>query len=83
MDQNLAYLREVLSNYAEENEAIRDIGRKLAAKNPKSEESFVNELSQEEIQMLSQLLVKEMHHANESGDFERGYQLNGVYEQLY
>lgn len=83
LDQNLAYLREVLSNYTEENEAVRDISKKLVDNNYASEENFVNNLSQEDVQMLSQLLSKEMHYANESGDHERGYQLNEVYELLY
>ncbi|WP_186577291.1 sporulation protein [Aquibacillus kalidii] len=83
MDQNLAYLREVLSNYAEESEAVRDITSILEQKQYASERQFVDDLGQEHIQLLTQLLDKEMNHANESGDFERGYQLNGVYEQLY
>ncbi|WP_138417187.1 sporulation protein [Aquibacillus sediminis] len=83
MDQNLAYLHEVLSNYLEENDAIRHIDQKLRANRYPSEEAFAKDLQQEDIQMLTQILQKEMHHANESGDHERGYQLNEVYEQLY
>ncbi|MDL4839618.1 sporulation protein [Aquibacillus rhizosphaerae] len=83
MDQNLAYLREVLSNYTEENEAIRDIANSLVQQNYTSEKDFVEALDPEKVQMLSQLINKEMHHANESGDHERGYQLNEVYELLY
>ncbi|MCT2536323.1 sigma-G-dependent sporulation-specific acid-soluble spore protein CsgA [Aquibacillus koreensis] len=83
MDQNLAYLREVLSNYTEENEAISHIVEQLVHSNYASEKDFVDALEQEDVEMLSQLLNKEMHYANESGDHERGYQLNEIYEILY
>ncbi|WP_226034791.1 sigma-G-dependent sporulation-specific acid-soluble spore protein CsgA [Aquibacillus saliphilus] len=83
MDQNLAYLHEVLSNYTEDNEAAQDIDRKISNLNFSSEEEFVKELNQEQIQLLSQILSKEMHHANESGDHERGFQLNEVNELLF
>lgn len=82
MDQNLAYLHEALSNYTEENASVRDIAEKIRKYDYSSEESFVRQLEQEEIQMLSQVLDKEINYANKSGDLERGYQLNGVFELL-
>ncbi|MRH42534.1 sporulation protein [Aquibacillus halophilus] len=82
MDQNLAYLHEVLSNYVEENKAALDIDEKISHLDYSSEEEFVRGLNQEQVQMLSEILNKEMHYANESGDHERGYQLNEVYELL-
>jgi hypothetical protein len=83
MDQSLAYLHEILSNYTEEYHAIRDLDQKMMENNYDSEGSFVRTLDEEESRMLREILTKEMHHANESGDHERGYQLNEVYELLY
>ncbi|WP_407269880.1 sporulation protein [Radiobacillus sp. PE A8.2] len=81
MDQSLAYLHEVLSNYVSENSSIKDLDQWIGSYS--SEEDFVNNLNQEQMHMLEQILTKEMHHANESGDHERGYQLHEVYELLY
>ncbi|MDC3416234.1 sporulation protein [Aquibacillus salsiterrae] len=83
MDQSIAYLHEVLSNYTEENKAVQHIDHKIEANDYRSERQFVEELSQGDVQMLRQILLKEMHHANQAGDHERGYQLNEVYELLY
>ncbi|MDC3415009.1 sigma-G-dependent sporulation-specific acid-soluble spore protein CsgA [Aquibacillus sp. 3ASR75-11] len=83
MDQSLQYLHEVLSNYIEDNHAAYDIDQKMVAHNDQSEESFVRNLSQEDTQMLRQILEREIHHANKSGDHERGYQLNEINELLY
>lgn len=83
MDQNLAYLREVLSNYTEENEMMSEIYRKIEHGHYPSEGALVKGLSEEEIRSLENILDNEINHANEAGDLERGYQLNGVYELLY
>jgi hypothetical protein len=83
MDQNLAYLREVLSNYTEDNGTMREIYQKIEHGNFPSEGAFVRALSEEEIRSLENILDNEINHANEAGDLERGYQLNEVYELLY
>jgi hypothetical protein len=83
MDQTLAYLHEILSNYTEDQEIIRNIDYKIEKNHYSSEGSFVRWLSEEEIRSLEQLLQEEIKHANESGDFKRGYQLNEVFELLY
>jgi hypothetical protein len=83
MDQSLQYLHEVLSNYTEDNRAIQDIDQRMVEQNFPSENSFVQNLTQEDVQILRQILDKEMHHANQSGDHERGYQLNEINELLY
>jgi U3 small nucleolar RNA-associated protein 14 len=83
MDQTLAYLHEILSNYTEKQEVIRNIDHKIEQNHYSSEGSFVRGLSEEEIRSLEQILQEEIKHANESGDLERGYQLNEVFELLY
>ncbi|MGD6801204.1 sporulation protein [Rossellomorea vietnamensis] len=83
MDQNLAYLREVLSNYTEANDLMREINRKIEQGHYASEGAFVRDLNEEEIRSLESILDNEINHANEAGDLERGYQLNGVFELLY
>ncbi|MRG85863.1 sporulation protein [Salinibacillus xinjiangensis] len=83
MDQSLSYLHEVLSNYTEEIGAIRDIDEKITQNEYTSENLFSRDLDEEESRILREILLKEMHHANESGDHERGYQLHEVYELLY
>ncbi|MGF2614891.1 sporulation protein [Rossellomorea vietnamensis] len=83
MDQNLAYLREVLSNYTEENDLMSEINRKIENGHYASEGAFVRDLSEEEIRSLESILDNEIHHANEAGDLERGYQLNEVFELLF
>ncbi|GAA0480115.1 hypothetical protein GCM10008986_00770 [Salinibacillus aidingensis] len=83
MDQSLSYLQEVLSNYTEEIDAVRDIDNKIATNHYSSENLFSRDLDEEESRLLREILLKEIHHANESGDHERGYQLHEVYELLY
>jgi hypothetical protein len=83
MDQTLAYLREILSNYTEENEMMRELNNKIEQGHYASEGSFVRDLSEEEIRSLENILDNEINHANDAGDLERGYQLNEVYELLY
>ncbi|QHS22448.1 sporulation protein [Virgibacillus sp. MSP4-1] len=83
MDQSLSYLQEVLSNYTEDIDAVRDIDHKIAANHYSSENLFSRDLDEEESRLLREILLKEIHHANESGDHERGYQLHEVYELLY
>ncbi|SET34361.1 hypothetical protein SAMN05421676_104107 [Salinibacillus kushneri] len=83
MDQSLTYLQEVLSNYTEEIDAIRDIDEKISTNQYPSENLFSRDLDEEESRILREIILKEIHHANESGDHERGYQLHEVYELLY
>jgi Minor curli fiber component A len=83
MDQTLLYLREILSNYTEEFEVVREIDDRISSQQFSSEGSFVESLSEEEIRFLEEILKKEIHHANQAGDFDRVYQLNEVYELLY
>ncbi|MEQ6388575.1 sporulation protein [Bacillaceae bacterium S4-13-58] len=82
MDQSLAYLHEILSNYTEDNEAIRNIDENMLNQSFSSEGDFVRNLHEQDRRMLEQILLKEIHHANQVGDHERGYQLNEVYELL-
>ncbi|UFU01195.1 sigma-G-dependent sporulation-specific acid-soluble spore protein CsgA [Radiobacillus kanasensis] len=83
MDQNLQYLHEVLSNYTENHQAVLDIDQNMMEQGYSSEEMFVRNLTEEQSRILREIISKEMNHANESGDFERGYQLNRVFEILY
>ncbi|MBB6452401.1 hypothetical protein HNQ94_000846 [Salirhabdus euzebyi] len=83
MDQSLAYLHEVLSNYIEDNDAIRDLDEKIMQGNYESEHVFTRDLDEEESRILREVITREMHHANQTGDHERGYQLYEVYELLY
>lgn len=83
MDQTLAYLHEVLSNYTEDHKAIQAIDEQMVGNNYSSEGSFVRSLDEEDIRLLEQILEKEIHHANAAGDYERSQELNEVYELLY
>ncbi len=83
MDQSLSYLHEVLSNYTEDIKAIQELDQRLVTEQYNSEKSFIQSLEEEEGRILGEILQKEMHHANQSGDFERLEQLNEVYEQLF
>ncbi|QDP40346.1 sporulation protein [Radiobacillus deserti] len=83
MDQNLQYLHEVLSNYTESHQAVYDIDQNMMEHGYSSEELFVRNLTEEQSRILREIISKEMNHASESGDFERSYQLNRVFEILY
>ncbi|WP_102027390.1 sporulation protein [Salirhabdus sp. Marseille-P4669] len=83
MDQSLAYLHEVLSNYTDQIDAARALDEQLSENQYRSEGEFVRSLEEEDGRMLSEILQKEIHHANQAGDFERVYQLNEIYELLF
>lgn len=82
MEKTLAYLRETLANYTEENEICSQIYQKLHRQQYRSEGDFVRDLSSEESSYLNKILPDEIYYANRGQDALRAYQLNEVYELL-
>lgn len=83
MDETLAYLKESLSNWADDNPAAHDLYQKLQGYMGESEAHFASDLSQEEVQFLSEIMNKEISYAEHANDDVRLAQLNEVNEQLY
>jgi predicted TPR repeat methyltransferase len=81
IDHTLGYLRETMSNYAED-ELGRQIYRKLAHNHYENEEEFVRTLEDEEAEYLDSLLKEELEYARQAQDEKRLRKLNEVYEQL-
>ncbi|RSK27383.1 sporulation protein [Bacillus sp. HMF5848] len=82
MDKTLLYLREILSNYNETSSLVNGIYDKLSD-TFQSEGAFVRTLSEEESQILGDILPKEIKHAMEAQDYKRMHELNEVYELLF
>ncbi|MGG1557491.1 sigma-G-dependent sporulation-specific acid-soluble spore protein CsgA [Geobacillus thermoleovorans] len=83
MEQTLAYLREVLSNYLDHHsDTPKRIYKKLISKQYRGEGEFVRDLTQEESAFLDRILPHEIRYAMDERDYERVYQLNEVYELL-
>ncbi|MED3843590.1 sigma-G-dependent sporulation-specific acid-soluble spore protein CsgA [Geobacillus stearothermophilus] len=83
MEQTLAYLREILSNYLDcHDETPKRIYKKLISKPYRGEGEFVRDLTQEESTFLDRILPHEIRYAMDERDYERVYQLNEVYELL-
>ncbi|AGT32473.1 sporulation protein [Geobacillus genomosp. 3] len=83
MEQTLAYLREILSNYLDHHDDTpKRIYQKLISKPYQGEGEFVRDLSQEESAFLDRILPHEIRYAMDERDYERVYQLNEVYELL-
>ncbi|WP_066061844.1 sigma-G-dependent sporulation-specific acid-soluble spore protein CsgA [Neobacillus soli] len=82
MDKTLGYLREILSNYTDEHSVGRHIYRKISKGTFTSEESFIRDLNQEEINFLNHMLPREINYAKEEQDEKRAHELNEVYELL-
>lgn len=84
METTLAYLREMLSNYLDYHTAIpRRIYQKLLEKPYPDEETFVRDLSPQEIAFLNRILPREIHYAMNERDAVRVHHLNEVYELLF
>jgi hypothetical protein len=82
MDKTLGYLRETLSNYANEHSQGKHLYRKLVEGRYTSEESFVQHLNSKEIEFLNEILPKEINYAKQEQDKQRARELNEVYELL-
>jgi hypothetical protein len=82
MDKTLGYLRETLSNYANEHSQGKQLYRKLEEGHFSSEEAFVQHLNSKEVDFLNQILPKEINYAKQEQDKKRARQLNEVYELL-
>ncbi|MDF0726277.1 sigma-G-dependent sporulation-specific acid-soluble spore protein CsgA [Cytobacillus sp. S13-E01] len=83
MEQTLAYLRESISNYSDEQKVPKRIYEKLMQKPFESEGAFVRVLDEEEIEFLNKVLPDEINYAMEEQDFKRVKELNEVYELLF
>jgi len=83
MNQSLAYVREVLSLYTDRSDTGKSIYSKMMEGHFKSEEAFVRELSEGEINFLNQVLEEEIQHAKNEQDSKRAHHLNDVYELLF
>ncbi|MEK5442104.1 MULTISPECIES: sigma-G-dependent sporulation-specific acid-soluble spore protein CsgA [Fredinandcohnia] len=82
MDKTLGYLIESISNYGDENKTSRAILTKMINNQYASEEAFVRDLDEEEIEFLNKVLPEEINYAMDEKDFTRVHQLNEVYELL-
>lgn len=82
MDKTLGYLRESLSNWAENNEYALQLFKKIESNQYKNEEEFVRDLSEEEVIYLNNVLPTELEYAKDEQDGLRYAQLNEVFEQL-
>ncbi len=83
MNQSLAYVREVLSLYTDRSDTGKNIYSKMMEGHFMSEEAFVRELSEGEINFLNQVLEEEIQHAKNEQDSKRAHHLNDVYELLF
>ncbi|MFT4417229.1 sigma-G-dependent sporulation-specific acid-soluble spore protein CsgA [Fredinandcohnia humi] len=83
MDKTLGYLIESLSNYSEEQKSSQTILTKIIKNNYHSEEAFVRDLAEDEIEFLNHVLPDEINYALEERDFKRVQELNEVYELLF
>jgi Minor curli fiber component A len=82
VDKTLGYLIESISNYGDENKTSRAILTKIINNQYASEEAFVRNLDEEEIEFLNKVLPEEINYAMDEKDFTRVHQLNEVYELL-
>jgi len=82
VDKTLGYLIESISNYGNENKTSRAILTKMINNQYASEEAFVRDLDEEEIEFLNKVLPEEINYAMDEKDFTRVHQLNEVYELL-
>ncbi|CEG27459.1 sigma-G-dependent sporulation-specific acid-soluble spore protein CsgA [Bacillus sp. B-jedd] len=81
MDQTLAYLREIVSNYTESHGEGKQVYGHLQSFRG-SELDFIKKLSQKEIRFLNEILPEEIKYALDEQDEKRAMELNSVYEQL-
>jgi len=82
LEKTLGYLREALSNYHDRDDMSKSITHKILTNQFNGEGDFVKALSQLETNYLEHLLTYEIQHAMKSGDYQRVYELNEVYELL-
>ena len=82
IDHTLLYLRESLSNY-EGNDLSQSIHHKLQNNNYQSEEEFVDDLDDREMQYLDKILAREIGYAENVQDDLRLQQLREVYELIF
>ena len=82
MNKPIAYLREIMEQYADNQKIPRDIMSKLENNAFEKERDFVLTLNEHEIEFLNNILPDEINHALEAEDFPRVQQLNEVYELL-
>ncbi|MDZ5472046.1 sigma-G-dependent sporulation-specific acid-soluble spore protein CsgA [Bacillus sp. 31A1R] len=83
MNKPLGYLREIISNYTDRSSTAKNIYARIENKEYDSEELFVRDLSEEEINFLDKILPDEINHAKEENDETRAHNLNEVFEQLF
>jgi Minor curli fiber component A len=83
VDKTLGYLIEVISNYADEKKTSQTILTKVVNNQYGTEEAFVRDLNEEEIEFLNNVLPDEINYAMDNRDFKRVQELNEVYELLF
>jgi hypothetical protein len=82
MEQTLGYLREILSNYVEEQSLSQQIYKKLHSTSYHDEKEFVMSLAEDESNYLNKILPDEIKHSLQEQDYKRLEELNNVYELL-
>lgn len=81
IDHTLGYLRETISNYADE-DLGQQIYQKLVNQQYKDEKEFIEKLGEEETAFLDSVLEEELKYARQAQDEKRIKELNDVYERL-
>lgn len=82
IENSLKYLRESLSNYVDIEDISQRILTKLEAHDYDSEDEFIEELDEDEIEYLNHLLENEISYAHDAQDEVRVKELNDIYELL-
>lgn len=82
MEKALAYLRETLSNYLNEHEVSQKIYEKIEQNHYKNEDSFVDDLAEDEMAYLNDILPDELEYVQKEKDDKRYNELNAIYTRL-
>lgn len=79
----LKYLYESISNYIEEEPISEAIYQKIEKNKYETEEDFIEDLQEEEIEHLDMLLEREISYAKRVEDEVRVKELYDIYELLF
>lgn len=83
MGYALKYLYESISNYIEEEPLSETIYQKIEQNKYETEEEFIEDLQENEIEHLDILLEREISYAQMADDDVRVKELHGIYELLF
>lgn len=88
IENSLRYLKESFSNYLDEDDnenspICEQLLKKLEKNEYESENQFLNDLEEEEIEYLSFLLESEINYAHQAQDEIRLKELTEIYELMF